>query len=103
MTLAKDEKSNVHKQRKLSNDERPVKGSNERERIFYRYQRMPKYDIRSSYVGLCGPRVTRPLSLLGMTMLLTEFGGTVITGAMAVVGDVFIDLPRCLGVRLTYD
>ncbi len=30
-------------------------------RIFDRYQRMPKNDIRSSYVGLCGTRVIRHL------------------------------------------
>ncbi len=33
-------------------------------RIFNRYQRMPKNDIRSSYVGLCGTRLTRPLKAL---------------------------------------
>ncbi len=33
-------------------------------RIFDRYQRMPKNDICSSYVGLCGTRVTRPLILV---------------------------------------
>ena len=42
------------------------------------------------------------LSLLGMTMMLISFGGTLTTGAMAVVGDVFI-LPFGLGVRLTCD
>ena len=45
MTLTK-EKSNTHKQRKLPNDERPAKDQTGMKRIFYRYQRMPKNDIR---------------------------------------------------------
>ncbi len=56
-------KSNTHKQRNLPNDERPVKGSNEHETHFLQISMDAKNDIRSSYVGLCGTRVTRPLSI----------------------------------------
>ncbi len=49
MTLTK-EKSNTHKQHKLPNDERPVKGSNEHETHFRQISTDVKNGIRSSYV-----------------------------------------------------
>ncbi len=47
----------THKQRKLLNDGRLFKGSNEHENG---YQWVPKNDIRFSCVGLCGTRLTGP-------------------------------------------
>ncbi len=55
MTLTK-EKSNTHKQPKLHMMSVQSKDQTGMKRIFDRYQQMPKNDIRSSYVGLCGPR-----------------------------------------------
>ncbi len=63
MTLTK-EKGNTHKQRKLPNDERPVKGSNGHETRFRQISTDAKNDIRSSYVSLCSARVTGPLILI---------------------------------------
>ncbi len=52
--------NNMHKQRKLANDERLSKDQTGMKRIFDGYQRVPKDDIRFSCVGLCGTRVTGP-------------------------------------------
>ena len=60
MTLTK-EKNNTHKHRILpnDNDERPFKGSNGMKSIS-----TDNSGIRSSYVGLCGTRVTGPWKLV---------------------------------------
>ena len=60
MTLTK-EKRNSHKQRKLPNDKRPVKGSNGR---FRRISTDAKNGIRFLYVGLIRYIVTGPLKMV---------------------------------------